>query len=183
MTTNLPAVIDFTPIYPVPEDAPEMTFDITNPHLSAEQIPALNPNFMSAEKLLEWLDTRQAQTRTLTVTGCSFELLYNPLKGKTPADGEWKPCLSFAEISELLPINIPRRKQLERITRSSLLAKWVEVGQITLMVVGSKPNIQITIMPALETSQPNGKKNGQTKKADLPDDYDHQQANKDLFPE
>lgn len=159
MSENLPAIVDFSPLYPVPEGAPPMPFDVTNSYLSADLIPSLNANFMSATRLREWLNERDADSRTVTVTGVSVELVYNPLEGETPDKGEWKPCLSFAETPEMLVVNIPRRKQLERLTQSSLLARWAEVGQTMLMVTGEPPTHQITIMAVPGSTRPN-RRNG-----------------------
>ncbi len=68
-------------------------------------------------------------------TAVTIDLLYDPERDK-PENGDWKPCLSFAETPSMLVINKTRAEQLSRLVKSPLLAKWAHVGQIA-----SKPGI------------------------------------------
>ncbi len=65
------------------------------------------------------------------VTAVTIELLYDPERDK-PENGEWKPCLSFAETPSMLVINKTRAEQLSRLVKSPLLANSANAGQIAI---------------------------------------------------
>lgn len=120
--TNQLTTVSFAPTLDVPDTAPVLTVDVANPGLTFDDL--LPANFISMEGLEQWLDERNAAARVLTVTGVSMELLYDPAREK-PADGEWKPCLSFAETDSKLVINKTRAAQLKRLTGSPLVAACI----------------------------------------------------------
>lgn len=138
-------VVDFGPTVEVPEKAPPLQVDVTNPLLSLDDV--LPDNFISMEGLEAWLKERGAESRILTVIGVSMELLYDPQKGEKPADGEWKPCLSFAETASKLVINKTRGAQLTALARSRLLAAWAQVGQIAIRPGIANGKAQVVIDP------------------------------------
>ncbi|MCP5101254.1 MAG: hypothetical protein GY943_37390 [Chloroflexi bacterium] len=123
------ATVNFSPIATIPDDAPPIPFDVTNPALSLDDV--LPSNFISMEGLQRWLDDRNAESRILTVTAVTIELLYDPERAK-PENGEWKPCLSFVETPSMLVINKTRAEQLSRLVKSPLLANWADAGQIAI---------------------------------------------------
>jgi hypothetical protein len=172
-------VVPFSPVNPLPKGVRPMPFDL-NEHLTADHIPAVNANYMSLERLELWLKGRDADARELTVTGVSMEWLYDPKVDPDGAEGEWKPCLSFAETSEMLVINITRRQQVEGIARSAIIMRWGEIGKVML-----KPGLyngkgQIGIFPAPAGDSDNGKANGAKSRIKArPDVVDA--ANDDLF--
>jgi hypothetical protein len=136
------AVIDFNPINNVPDKAPAPQMDLTNPNLSYDDV--LPSNYFSMEELEIWLAERDAESRILTVTGCTMEYVYDPEKGETT--GEWKPCLSFAETATMLVINKTRGMQLKKLTGSPFLKDWVKVGAIAIKpgIANGKAQIVIT---------------------------------------
>ena len=147
--TNL-TVVDFSPTFEVPDKAPTMPIDTSNPNISFDDL--FPENFFSMDALQHWLAERGAESRALTVTGASMELLYDPSNEK-PEDGRWLPCLSFAETTTKLVINKTRGNQLRKLTGSPLLAKWADVGPICLAVGvdGGKAMICIKRLPEGET--------------------------------
>ena len=124
-------VIDFSPTLEIPNDAPIMMIDPTNQAVSFDDL--FPEQFMSMAVLQDWLAERQAESRLLTVSGASMELLFDPSTEK-PSDGRWLPCLSFEETSTKLVINKTRGNQLRRLTGSPLLAKWATIGMVALSV-------------------------------------------------
>ena len=79
--------IDFSPVNEVPEKAPAPKVDFNNPHLSYDDV--LPSAYFSMADLELWLEERDADSRILTVTGCSMEYVYDPEKGIE--SGDWKP--------------------------------------------------------------------------------------------
>ena len=161
MSTKQVAVVNFQPTQDVPDDAPPMPFDLSNPNIAFDDV--LPDNYFSLDGLQQWLSDRNAESRVLTVVGVSMELLYDPAKEK-PKDGSWKPCLRFAETPTLLVINKSRGEQLSRLVGSPLLAKWAEAGQVCIKPGIANGKAQICIEP-------------------LPHDYDSsvEDVNDDLF--
>lgn len=139
------AVISFAPINDVPDKAPVAKVDWNNPNLSFDDV--LPSNYFSMEDLEMWLEERAAESRILTVTGCTMEYVYDPEKGETT--GEWKPCLSFAESATMLVINKTRGMQLKKLTGSPFLRDWANVGQIAIKpgIGNGKAQIIITRVP------------------------------------
>lgn len=135
-------VVDFSPTNNVPDKAPAPQMDLTNPNLSYDDV--LPSNYFSMEDLEMWLEERNAESRILTVTGCSVEFVYDPEKGE--ATGDWKPCLSFAETATMLVINKTRGMQLKKFTKSPFLKDWAKAGQIAIKpgIANGKAQIVIT---------------------------------------
>lgn len=131
----------FLPVNDVPEKAPAPKMDLTNPDLSFDDV--LPSNYFSMERLQEWLDEREAESRILTVAGCSMEYVYDPEKGIDT--GEWKPCLSFEEVDTMLVINVSRGQQLKRLTGSPFLREWANAGQVTIKPGIANGKAQIVI--------------------------------------
>ena len=140
------AITTFNNSIAVPDNAPPMPAWASNPQASYDD--ALPSRYMSLERLGEWLDERQAESRVLTVTNVTCELLYDPEK-EEPKDGEWKPCLHFDETTELLVINKSRGQQLKKLANSPMLASWAKVGTVALKagIANSKAQIVISRVP------------------------------------
>lgn len=144
------AVADFQPVNDVPDKAPPPPVDLGNPNLSFDDV--LPANFFSMERLQDWLDERDAESRVLTVAGASVEYVYDPEKGEHT--GEWKPCLSFAETGTMLVINVTRGKQLKRLTGSPFMREWAKAGRITIKPGIADGHAQIVIgRPPLEDDE------------------------------
>ena len=159
----------FLPTQDVPTAAPKPPADLTNPYLSADDI--LTENYFSMAVLEQWLEERGAESRLLTVTGCTVEYLYDPQADKDGTNGEWKPVLWFDETDTGLVINKTRSGRLRQITGSPLLASWSQVDQITIKpgIGNGKAQIVITPVP------------GENGHSNLPEEYDIEDANKDFF--
>lgn len=152
---NLPVVVDFSPINPVPEKAPAPPIDLQNPFLSFDDV--LPANYFSMERLQEWLDEREAESRILTISAASMEYVFDPEKGVE--SGEWKPCLSFAETATMLVINVSRGKQLKAITGSPFMKDWGASGRQVAIKPGiadSKAQIIIKPIPGGTTHMAKG---------------------------
>lgn len=119
-----------------------MTIDPNNPNVSFDDL--FPENFFSMEALQHWLAERGAESRVLTVSGASMELLYDPTTEK-PSDGRWLPCLSFDETSTKLVINKSRANQLRTLTGSPLFKDWAHVGQIAIKAGIANGKAQIII--------------------------------------
>lgn len=173
MTNNLPAIVNFRPTGDVPDKAPAPKIDLDNPNLSFDDV--LQSNYFSMESLQTWLEERDAESRVLTVTGCSVEFVYDPEKGVE--SGEWKPCLSFAETETLLVINRSRGEMLKRISGSPFLASWAKVGQVAIKPGIANGKAQIVIAPLKVAT------NGKASRKPDPRDPDEfvKAANEDLF--
>lgn len=141
------AVIDFNPINNVPDKAPAPQMDLTNPNLSYDDV--LPSNYFSMEELEQWLEERNAESRILTVTGCTVEFVYDPEKGE--ASGDWKPCLSFAETATMLVINKTRGMQMKKVTGSPFLKEWAKASQIAIKPGIANGKAQIVIAAAAKT--------------------------------
>ena len=139
------AVVDFNPINHVPDKAPAPQMDLSNPNLSFDDV--LPSNYFSMEELEVWLEERNAESRVLTVTGCTMEYVYDPEKGE--ATGDWKPCLSFAETATMLVINKTRGMQLKKLTNSPFLKEWANAGRIAIKpgIANGKAQIIISALP------------------------------------
>lgn len=139
------AVVDFSPINPVPDVAPAPQMDLTSPTLSYDDV--LPSNFFSMEDLQIWLEERGAESRVLTVAGASVEFVYDPEKGETT--GDWKPCLSFVETGTMLVINKTRGQQLKRLAKSPFMRDWARVGRIAIKpgIGNGKAQIVIAAVP------------------------------------
>lgn len=161
---------DFSPIQEVPAAAPVPPTDLSNPHLSADDI--LTENYFSMANLEQWLEDRDAESRILTAERCTVEYLYDPQKDKDGSNGEWKPVLWFAETDTGLVINKSRSQQLRKLTGSPLLSAWADVGQITIKPGIANGKAQIVIGRIPRTS------NGKTV---IPEDYSADDANEELF--
>ena len=138
------ALVDFNPINDVPDKAPAPQMDLSNPNLSYDDV--LPSNYFSMEELELWLEERSAESRILTITGCSVEFVYDPEKGE--ATGDWKPCLSFAETATMLVINKTRGMQLKKLTGSPFLKEWAKAGQIAIKPGIGNGKAQIIITAA-----------------------------------
>lgn len=143
--TNELAPISFQPINPVPDKAPPAQMDLNNVNLSFDDV--LPSNYFSMEDLDIWLSERNAESRILTVAGCTVEYVYDPEKGED--SGDWKPCLSFEETATMLVINKSRGQQLKRLAHSPFLRHWANVGQIAIKpgIANGKAQIVITAVP------------------------------------
>lgn len=155
-TRNLPAVANFGPTLEVPNEAPALKIDVTNPDLTFDDV--LPRNYFSMERLEEWLAERGAESRILTVTGISIEYIYDPKKGKD--SGEWKPCFSFEETETLLAINSSRGQQLKEMTHSPFIRDWTKIGQVAIKpgVLNGKAQIMFTSIPGQSNGNGNGKR-------------------------
>jgi hypothetical protein len=144
----------FAPINDVPDKAPAPQVDWTNPNLSYDDV--LPSNYFSMEELELWLEERNAESRILTVTGCTVEFVWDPEKGE--ATGDYKPCLSFEETATMLVINKTRGMQLKKLTRSPFLRDWAKVGQIAIKpgIGNGKAQIIITAVPGSSPVPANG---------------------------
>jgi hypothetical protein len=138
---------NFQPLNDVPDKAPAPQLDLTNPNLAFDDV--LPSNYFSMEELELWLEERSADSRILTVTGCTMEYVYDPEKGE--ATGEWKPCLSFEETATMLVVNKTRGMQLKKLTKSPFLRDWANVGQIAIKpgIGNGKAQIIITAVPTM----------------------------------
>jgi hypothetical protein len=154
------APVAFHPVNDVPDKAPTPQMDLDNPHLSFDDV--LPSNYFSMEDLEIWLEERDAESRILTVTGCSVEYVYDPERGEE--SGDWKPCLSFAETGTMLVINKSRGQQLKKLTNSPFLQAWVQVGQIAIKpgIANGKAQIVITPTPTNATGKADTSANGKT---------------------
>lgn len=173
--SNLPAVANFGPTLIVPDKAPALKIDIFNPDLSFDDV--LPSNYFSMERLNEWLEEREAESRILTVAGASMEFVYDPEKGIEA--GEWKPCLSFEETETLLVINLSRGQQLKKMTGSPFVRDWTTIGQVAIKpgIANGKAQIVFAPIPG------QGKGNGNGKRTVDPDlaKKSAQELNEDLF--
>lgn len=138
-------VTSFHPVNDVPDKAPAPSMDLSNPHLSFDDV--LPANYFSMERVQEWLGERGAESRVLTVTGASVEFVYDPEKGVDT--GEWKPCLSFEDTATMLVINVSRGKQLKKMTGSPFLRDWAKIGRIAIRpgIADGKAQIVIGHVP------------------------------------
>ena len=142
------AVVNFAPTLEVPDNAPPLPVDVGNQHLTVDDL--FPENFLSMAGLERWLNERNAESRVLTVTAVSMELLYDPSNGEKPKDGTWRPCLSFAETDSKLVINKSRAEMLSAMVQSPLIAAWAKVGAIAIKpgIANGKAQIVITRPPA-----------------------------------
>lgn len=142
---------NFQPVNDVPDKAPAPQVDLTNPHLAYDDV--LPSNYFSMEELERWLEERSAESRILTVIGCSVEYVYDPEKGEE--SGDWKPCLSFEETATMLVINKTRGQQLKKLTNSPFLRDWAKVGQIAIKpgIANGKAQIVITAVDAMTAEE------------------------------
>jgi hypothetical protein len=169
MTTKELTTKTFTPVQDVPAAAPNPPADLTNPHLSADDI--LTENYFSMAALEDWLADRDAESRVLTVTGCTVEYLYDPQQDKDGKNGEWKPVLWFAETDTGLVINKTRSGQLRKMTGSPLLSAWAAAGTVAIKPGIANGKAQIVIAP-IEIAAGNG---------EVSDGYSIEDANEDFF--
>jgi len=144
MTNNLPTVTDFQNAIEVSNAAPPPPAWMFDENASIDDLVA--SKFLSMESLSEWLKDRRAQARILTVKGLTAELLYDPSKGETEKDGEWKPVLWFSEIESGLVLNKTRSFHMKRLTNSPL-AKAGRVVALTVGVHEGKAQIGIEAPP------------------------------------
>ena len=163
------AVKTFAPVQEVPAQAPKPPADLEDPQLSADDI--LTENYFSMAQLEVWLEDRDAESRVLTVTGCTVEYLYDPSADKDGRNGEWKPVLWFDDTDSGLVINKSRAGMLRKITGSPLLAAWAQAGTIAIKPGIANGKAQIVMAP-MTVAAGNGS---------LPDDYSAEDANEDLF--
>ncbi len=170
--SNLPVKSSFQPIYDVPAAAPPPPVDLTNPHLSADDI--VTKAYFSMESLQEWLADRNTDMRLLTVNGCTVEYIYDPVKDKNGENGNWRPVLWFEETGSGLPINVTRKQQLTKLAKSPLLSDWANVGQVVLAVGVFNGHAQIGVLPVPTKAQA-------STAAPVGDDYTAEDANGDLF--
>ena len=170
MTTKDLTVSNFEPIQMVPVSAPKPPADLSDPHLSADDI--LTENYFSMAALEQWLAERGAESRVLTVTGCTVEYLFDPPQDKDGKNGEWKPVLWFAETDTGLVINKTRSGQLRQMTGSPLLAAWAELSQIAIRPGIGNGKAQIVIVPVPRNEDG---------RAALSEDYGIEDANADLL--
>ncbi len=154
--SDLPATINFGPTIDVPDNAPALKVDVTNPALSFDDV--LPNNFISMESLERWLEERDAESRILTVTAVTMELLYDPGRGEKAQDGEWKPVLWFEETESGLVINKTRGRQLTDLAGSPLLVRWAQVGQVAIKpgVFNSKAQVGIQKVPTAAAANGDG---------------------------
>lgn len=148
---NQVAVKTFAPVQDVPAAAPTPPADLDNPHLSADDI--LTENYCSMVALEDWLADREAESRVLTVTGCTIEYLYDPAADKDGKNGEWKPVLWFAD------------------TDTGLVINRAQAGTVAIRpgIANGKAQIVIALV---EIAAGNG---------NLPEDYGIEDANEDFF--
>lgn len=141
----------FHPINDVPDKAPAPQLDLDNPNLAYDDV--LPSNYFSMEELELWLEERGAESRLLTVIGCSLEFVFDPEKGE--ATGDWKPCLSFAETATMLVINKTRGMQLKKLTNSPFLKEWAKAGRIAIKpgIANGKAQIVLTAVPDLSDEE------------------------------
>lgn len=130
----------------VPKTAPKPPEWMFNPNATIDD--ALPSNYLSLEGLQEWLDDRNAESRILTVTAVTCELLYDPEKEEADA-GEWKPVLWFDETTSGLVINKSRGQMLKKLSGSPLVRSWAGVGRIAIKpgIYNGKGQIVITAVP------------------------------------
>jgi len=149
------AVANFQPLNDVPNKAPVPQMDLSNPNLSFDDV--LPSNYFSMEDLQLWLEEREAESRVLTLTGCTIEYVYDPERGEET--GGWKPCLSFAETATMLVINKSRGLQLKKLTNSPFLKDWAQVGQVAIKpgITNGKAQIIIERVPGTPAARGNGK--------------------------
>lgn len=126
--TTLPAVTDFKNVIEVGNNAPPPPAWMFDENASIEDL--LASKFLSMEVLKEWLKDRRAQARILTIKGLSCELLFDPSKGESEKDGEWKPVLWFDEIESGLVLNKTRQFHMKKVTGSPLAKAWAKVGRV-----------------------------------------------------
>ena len=163
------AVKTFAPVQDVPATAPKPPADLDNPHLSVDDI--LTENYFSMAALEVWLEDRDAESRVLTVTGCTVEYLYDPAQDKDGRNGEWKPVLWFADTDTGLVINKSRAGMLRKMTGSPLLAAWAQAGTVAIKPGIANGKAQIVMAP-VDVAAGNGS---------LPEEYGAKEANEDLF--
>lgn len=145
------ATVSFHPINDVPDKAPVPQLNLDNPNLAFDDV--LPSNYFSMEELELWLEERGAESRVVTVIGCTLEFVYDPEKGE--ATGDWKPCLSFAETGTMLVINKTRGMQLKKLANSPFLREWASVGRIAIKpgIANGKAQIVITVVPAMSEAE------------------------------
>ena len=99
------------------------------------------------EDLELWLEERSAESRILTVIGCTLEFVHDPEKGVET--GDWKPCLSFEETATMLVVNKSRGMQLKKLTNSPFLRDWAKAGRIAIRpgIANGKAQIVIAAAP------------------------------------
>ena len=142
------AIADFTNSIDVPANAPKPPAWMFDENASIDD--ALPQRFMSMEALEEWLHDRHAESRLLTVSAVTCELLYDGSEGeKAAAAGEWKPVVWFDETETGLVINKTRGQQMKKLSGSPLLKHWADVGQVALKVgvFNGKAQIGVTDVP------------------------------------
>lgn len=139
-------VASFHPINDVPDKAPAPQLNLDDPNLAFDDV--LPSNYFSMEDLELWLEERSAESRILTVIGCTLEFVHDPEKGVET--GEWKPCLSFEETATMLVVNKSRGMQLKKLTRSPFLRDWAKAGRIAIRPGIANGKAQIVIAAAPE---------------------------------
>jgi hypothetical protein len=146
--------VTFFPINDVPSKAPAPLLDLSNPNLSFDDL--FPSNYFSMEDLDAWLREYDAESRVLTVTGGTIEYVYDPEKGEET--GEYKFCLSFAEVPTMLVINKSRGQQLRQMTGSPFPRVWITVGRIAIKpgISNGKAQIIITAVPGSDPVPANG---------------------------
>jgi hypothetical protein len=164
----------FSPIQPVPDNAPPPPVSLDNPNLSAGDL--LVENYFGMESLQSWLDVRNAESRLLTITAVTVEFLFDPQTDPRGSSGQWKPVLWFAETSTGLVINKTRSEQLRRLTGSPLLGAWARVGVVAIKPGIANGHAQIVITAVPSAQEPARPGNGRDAA-----EYTIQDANDDLF--
>lgn len=139
-------VASFHPINDVPDKAPAPQLNLDDPNLAFDDV--LPSNYFSMEDLELWLEERSAESRILTVIGCTLEFVHDPEKGVET--GDWKPCLSFEETATMLVVNKSRGMQLKKLTRSPFLRDWAKAGRIAIRPGIANGKAQIVIAAAPE---------------------------------
>lgn len=156
---------NFRPINNVPDKAPAPPMDLDNPLLAFDDV--LPSNYFSMERLGEWLEEREAESRILNVTGASVEFVYDPEKGIET--GSWKPCFSFEETETMLVINKTRGGQLKKMTGSPFMHVWAKVGQVAIKpgIADGKAQIVFVPVPGGNGRKPLSDKDDEKLNADL----------------
>ena len=139
------ALASFHPINDVPDKAPAPQLNLDDPNLAFDDV--LPSNYFSMEDLELWLEERSAESRILTVIGCTLEYVHDPEKGVE--SGDWKPCLSFEETATMLVVNKSRGMQLKKLTNSPFLRDWAKAGRIAIRpgIANGKAQIVIAAAP------------------------------------
>lgn len=181
MTRNLPVVQQFDrfilePDALLPKGYAPLDMEVV------EWNDLLPDNYFNADNLTA-MKNRLGGWPVFTPSICKVKAVPNP-EEKNP-DNSGKIVLSFEETSLELVFNKTRCTQAERLTRTKDYRRWADLLPKLVLFLGVDREFarseQILFNAAPDEDPTNGRRNGNGRKSNLPEDYTAVQANEDLF--